>query len=183
MRILQYEGVSSLSEKIQFFTWNRTTHSAVETGSGMVIEAWKGAGQDGVRLVGSLHEQHTPGTVVRAYRVPGLTEPLEEELYAWLLTQQGKPYAFWDGVMRFVARKDPMPYDPQSFRVEEYDPSGWFCSCLVFAGFARVGLPLLERIPPWRVSPGHINFSPRLVLDEVITVDAAQSAIKQRRKG
>ena len=30
MRILQYEGISRLSQTVRFFTWNRTTHTAVE---------------------------------------------------------------------------------------------------------------------------------------------------------
>jgi hypothetical protein len=39
----------------------------------------------------------------------------------------------------------------------------------------HVGIKLLDRIPPWRVSPGHINYSPRLRLDEVISVGGAGS--------
>jgi hypothetical protein len=36
----------------------------------------------------------------------------------------------------------------------------------------HVNFKLLDRIPPWRVSPGIINFSPRLKLDEILTTNS-----------
>ena len=164
MRILQYEGLSRLSRWTRFFTWNRTTHTAIELDDGSVCEAWK----DGVRFVESLHAQHTPGTIVKAYTLPELSVMQREDLAFWLRQQDGKPYAFWGGITRFVTRRDPQPYDPQTFQINQYDPENWFCSCLIFSGLMRVKFNLLDRIPPWRVSPGHINLSPRLRLDEVL---------------
>ena len=35
----------------------------------------------------------------------------------------------------------------------------------------HVKFNLLKRIPPWRVSPGHINLSPRLKLDEILRTE------------
>ena len=168
MRILQYEGVSPLSQATRFFTWNRTTHTAIEFDDGRVCEAWKCPEQDGVRIVESLHAQHTPGTLVKAYTVPELTKMQADDLSLWLIGQGGKPYAFWGGITRFLTRRDPQAYDPQTFRIEDYDPKNWFCSCLAFAGLMHVRCNLLTRIPPWRVSPGHINLSPRLKLDEIL---------------
>jgi len=173
MRVLQYEGVSRPSQLTRFFTWNRTTHTAVELDDGRVCEAWKSRETDGVRIVSSLHAQHTPGTIVKAYTIPELSPGQAEDLFVWLLGQEGTPYAFWGGITRFLTRRDPQPYNPQTFRIEDYDPENWFCSCLAFAGLMHVRFKLLDRIPPWRVSPGHINLSPRLKLDEVIRVGRA----------
>ncbi len=173
MRILQYEGISRLSQYTRFFTWNRTSHTAIEFDDGRVCEAWKSREADGVRIVESLHAQHTPGTIVKAYTIPELSKMQAEDLSVWLMGQEGKPYAFWGGITRFLTRRDPQTYDPKTFRIEDYDPKNWFCSCLGFAGFMHVKFNLLDRIPPWRVSPGHINLSPRLRLDEVIRVGRA----------
>ena len=173
MRILQYEGISRLSQYTRFFTWNRTTHTAIELDDCRVCEAWKSRDKNGVRIVSSLHTQHTPGTIVKAYTIPELTQMQRDLLTAWLMGQEGKPYAFWGGITRFLTRRDPQAYDPQTFRIEDYDPKNWFCSCLAFAGLMHVRFNLLDRIPPWRVSPGHINLSPRLRLDEVVTVAQA----------
>jgi hypothetical protein len=182
MRILQYEGISWLSRCTRFFTWNRTTHTAIELDDGRVCEAWKSREQDGVRIVDSLHAQHTPGTIVKAYTIPELTKMQADDLSLWLIGQGGKPYAFWGGLTRFLTRRDPLvvnsrgepqPYNPQTFCIADYDPAAWFCSCLAFAGLMHVDFRLLDRIPPWRVSPGHINYSPRLKLDEIIRVGRA----------
>jgi hypothetical protein len=173
MRILQYEGISRLSQTVRFFTWNRTSHTAVELDDGRVCEAWKSREDNGVRIVESLHAQHTPSTIVKAYTLPELSQMQAEDFTSWLIGQEGKPYAFWGGITRFLTRHDPQAYDPQSFRIEDYDPEAWFCSCLAFAGLMHVNFKLLDRIPPWRVSPGHINLSPRLNLDEIIRVGRA----------
>ncbi len=184
MRILQYEGVSRLSQYTRFFTWNRTTHTAIELDDGRVCEAWKSREEDGVRIVDSLHAQHTPGTIVKAYTLPELSPMQTEDFTLWLIGELGKPYAFWDGILRFITRRDPpvlnaqgevQAYDPQRFNIADYSPEAWFCSCLAFAGLLHVDFKLLDRIPPWRVSPGHINFSPRLKLDEIIQVGEADS--------
>lgn len=173
MRILQYEGISRLSQYTRFFTWNRTTHTAVEFDDGRVCEAWKSREYDGVRIVDSLHAQHTPGTIVKAYCLPELTSMQIDDFTSWLIGQEGKPYAFWGGISRFVTRRDPQPYNPQTFKIADYDPKAWFCSCLAFAGLMHVGFKLLDRIPPWRVSPGIINYSPRLKLDEILRTKGA----------
>jgi hypothetical protein len=175
MRILQYEGISPFSKYTRFFTWNRTTHTAVELDDGRVCEAWKGDDDNCVRIVDSAHAQHTVGTTVKAYSIRDLSKMQAEDLTTWLIGELGKPYAFWDGVMRFVTRKDPQPYDPMSFLIEDYNPDEWFCSCMVFSGLMHVRCNLLDRIPPWRVSPGHINFSPRLQLDEVFKVKGSHA--------
>lgn len=182
MRILQYEGISRMSKYIRFLTWNRTTHSAPELNDGRVIEAWNGKQQKEVRLVSSLHAQHTPGTIVKAYTIKGMTQMQDDDYTAWLFDQLGKDYAFWGGCSRFVTRRDPQPYNPQTFRIEDYNPKAWFCSCKTFAGLMHVGINLLDRIPPWRVSPGHINFSPLLELDEIVTVKADLSDLSVTSK-
>lgn len=166
-----------MSKYIRFLTWNRTTHTAIEFDSGRVCEAWNGEDCKAVRIVDSLHTQHTPGTVVKAYTIPELTHLQSDLLMAWCYEQEGKPYAFWGGVTRFITRRDPQPYDPQSFLIEDYNPAAWFCSCMAFSGLMHVDCNLLERVPPWRVSPGHINLSPRLKLDEIITVKSNLSTI------
>ncbi|QHI68460.1 C40 family peptidase [Tichowtungia aerotolerans] len=173
MRVLQYEGISRLSQTVRFFTWNRTSHTAVEFDDGRVCEAWKSREEDGVRIVSSLHSQHTPGTIVKAYTLPELTAMQAEDYTLWLIGELGKPYALWGGITRFVTRRDPQVYDPQNFKIGDYNPDAWFCSCLAFAGLMQVDFKLLDRIPPWRVSPGIINFSPRLKLDEILCTKGA----------
>lgn len=178
MRILQFEGISFLSKRIRWMTWNKTTHTAYEFDDGHVIEAWSGDGFNCVRLVDNLHTQHTPGTICKAYTIPGVSQMQQELIQTYLLSQLDMPYST-RGCLRFVTRRDPQPYDPQTFCIADYNPENWFCSCLIFSAFARGNINLLERVPPWRVGPGLINYAPRLKLDETITVKPEEYAAIQ----
>lgn len=180
-RILQYNGISALSRTIRFMTWadnagprkeSGTSHTAWEMDDGRVIEAWHRP--NGVRVIDGFAAGHTPGTEVRAYRLPHVSHFNLDLAERYLLDQVGKPYDV-RGVLRFITRNDPQPYYPDTFKVGLYNPDKWFCSCLVFAALLHGGCKLLERVPPWRVSPNLINLSPLLQLDDIMVVPDAAS--------
>ena len=162
MRILQYEGISRLSQTVRFFTWNRTSHTAIEFDDGRVCEAWKSREEDGVRIVDSLHAQHTPGTIAKAYQIPELTQMQAEDFTSWLIGQEGKPYVFWGGITRFVTRHDPQPFDPQTFKIEDYDPKNWLCSCLAFTARSSLMNAIIFLLKVLKMFCGHArqNMSP-----------------------
>jgi len=168
-RILQYEGISATSRMIRWLTWSSVSHTAWEMDDGRVVEAWQ---RGGVRVLDSFAQDHTPGTVVRAYRMPNVSHFQLDLAERYLLDQVGKPYHF-NGVFRFLSRRDQQRYDPATFRIGSWEPDHWFCSCMVFAGMMHGGSRMLERVPPWRVSPGLFNLSPKMVLDEVLEVPRA----------
>lgn len=155
-----YKGKSLLSRGIQLRTWSEYSHAAWLFGDESVIEAWT----NGVRHVSSLSRAHTPGTVVDVFRVPEIDDATIEAsnrrqvASAFLLEQLGKPYDF-QGIFGFLLRK------------EEQSPEKWFCSELCFAACKQAGVELLSRVPAWKVDPGLLSLSPRLVFSHsVVTV-------------
>jgi len=169
-RILQYEGISATSRMIRWLTWSSVSHTAWEMDDGRVVEAWHKP--NGVRIIDGFDQGHTPGTIVRAYRMPKVLHFHLDLAERYMLDQVGKPYHF-NGVFRFLSRRDQKKYDPATFRFADWEPDKWFCSELIFAGLMHGGCRALDRVPPWRVSPGLFNLSPLLVLDEVMEVPSA----------
>lgn len=135
--IALYEGTSILSLIIRFRCWSRYSHAAWLCSDGSVIEAWQ---RGGVRHVASVSSQHTPGTVVRIYDVPGVDRVAVE---SFLTSQIGKPYDFF-AILGFVFRR-PFPH---------LRPK-WFCSELVSTACDKGGVRLLNK-PAWKTSPGDI---------------------------
>lgn len=143
----QYNGKSFTSWVISKKTWSDITHTSAFVNDSEVIEAWGG----GV-VRRNWREGHTKGTRIRIMRVE-CTKEQEEKFYAFLSAQLGKKYDF-AGIMGFglsanMANKDK-----------------WFCSELIFASAKYAEIELLARIEPYKVSPGLLDVSPQMKLQE-----------------
>jgi uncharacterized protein YycO len=143
--IALYKGRSLLSRLIRWRTWSEYSHAAWVCPDGSVIEAWKG----GVRHAPGPLVQHEPGTEVDLFEVKGLCVAKAWRVQEFLLRQIGKPYDY-AGILGFV------------LAAKTENPDCWFCSELVFAALKGVGVELLSRVPPWKVSPGMLAVSPFL---------------------
>ena len=154
--IALYRGRSWTSRLIRWINWSDYSHAAWMCEDGAVIEAWS---RGGVRYNATAGMLHTPGTVIDIYGIPDLDPARRELIEGWLLRQCGKGYD-WHGVIHFLLRKPERPEDRER----------WFCSELVFAACAANGVELLNRVPAWKVSPGMLMLSPRLVLSHSVTV-------------
>lgn len=152
-----YRGISLGSRIIRWVNWSDYSHVAWQDGhSGEVIEAWT----SGVRRVASLHDQHTPGTVVDLFEVTGLTPEDASRIWAFLNEAVGKRYDFL-GCLHFATRRPEYAWQQNR----------WFCSELVFAACRAAGVNLLCRVPAWKVYPGMLATSPLLSLRETVTVN------------
>lgn len=78
-----------------------------------------------------------------------VTQEQSEQMGGWLFKQCGKKYDL-TMVLRFLTRR------PASRR----SSNKWFCSELVYAAFAHVGIDLLRDTEPWEVSPNMLRRSP-----------------------
>jgi len=139
-----YYGKSFGSWVIRFRTWSNVTHVAlVDLETMRTCEAWRGS----VQMVDSPMELHTPGTRILLYELKdGLSELQEQDLWGFLEEQEGKPYD-WGAILGFGLRQ------------EKEDPSKWFCSELAAAAYESVGVPLLERVPRYKIYPELLTYS------------------------
>ena len=141
VQVIFSKGRLVTSSLIRFLTWSRWSHVGVITDRGTVIDAYFPR----VREV-PLAEFKAP---MKRLAVVEFEHDDPEELFAWLRQQVGKPYD-WRALFGFLARRDTWN-----------EPSAWFCSELVAAGFSRTGSPLfrsarLGRITPedlWKINP------------------------------
>lgn len=145
--IVFYRGTSMLSRAIRWFTRSHYSHVAYEQSNGNLIEAWT----HGVRMVADYATDHTAGTAVEWYRVEGVTPEQRERAETFMRKQLGKKYDV-RGILGFLRHRD----------IENQER--WFCSELVFEAFRQAGVELLARVPAFKVSPGDLNQSPRLIL-------------------
>lgn len=145
--IALYKGISPVSTIIRAFTWSDYTHASyVDDDMNFEIEAcWKG----GVVEVPGFGKNHTDGTIVDLFSVP-LSDFQKEVLEHELRKEVGKRYDF-RGACGFATRND-----------RAQNQAKWFCTELIFAKYAAVGVWLLARTPAHRVNPGHLNMSPLL---------------------
>jgi hypothetical protein len=142
--IALYKGTSLISKLIRWRTWSDYSHAAWIRDNGEVIEAWT----DGVCKRSSIHVGHTPGTKIELFTVE-LTLTQKMNLECFLDRQIGKSYD-WRGIGKFISRRDGNNQDR------------WFCSELVAAAFKHAGVPLLLRIPVYKIDPGMLSYSPLL---------------------
>lgn len=77
-----------------------------------------------------------------------LTTEQELALISFLFCQLGKGYDYFS-IFGFILYQNDRP---------KY--GRWFCSELVFAALRKVGVPLLKRIEPFKVSPVILSTSP-----------------------
>jgi hypothetical protein len=156
--IAAFNGISLPSKGIKWFGDGDETHVAwVDDDLNNCWEAWT----SGVRVVDSIHHQHTPGTLVKLYRHRRQQHHHTTAIRQFLAGQKGKPYD-WPGIFRFVTRGDEDHPD---------DPPSWFCSRLLAAAYRKAGIPILHA-SDWKIMPTHVPWSTDLVLvDTVRTVD------------
>lgn len=146
--IVLYKGKSRLSRAIRWWTRTEFSHVGVERANGNFLEAWT----HGVRMVADYATDHARGTPVEWYRIEGAKPAQREAMERFIVSQLGKPYDY-RGLFGFISRKDYTD-----------NPDKWFCSELVFQACKVAGIDLLARVPAYKVSPGAIWTSPRLVL-------------------
>lgn len=121
-------------------TRSHFAHSALLYPDGKtVIEAAPGAG---VR-----RHMLTKWDDVIPFTVPGMTADQWQRAFAFSESQLGKPYD-WFSILCFLTRDKPPRND------------NWFCSELTMASMSAAGVHLLDRIPPYKVYPGMIAYSP-----------------------
>jgi uncharacterized protein YycO len=149
--IALYRGVSLLSKAIRCFNWGPYSHASWLTADGTEIEAWR----KGVTESPGIGSQHTPGTRIDLFTVAGLTPELRAAADAAMRASVGLPYD-WLGILGFLARA----------RVQR--EGRLFCSELVFSRLDNVGLPLLKRVPAFKVFPALLSYSPLLTLTATV---------------
>ena len=145
IRIAQYRGISTVSKVIKWQTWGTYSHTAILLEDDRIVEAWEGT--KNVRVIKSLSDGHTPGTVVDLFVIP--TTPVQERIYRNFIEKQiGCDYDFW-GIAAFMLRSNVSK------------PGSWFCSEVQAAACIQADVPLFsERVPAYKVSPELTTRSP-----------------------
>ncbi len=142
--ILLYKGKSAISKAIRWRTWGDYSHAAWMLRDWSVIEAWHKGGVSHNESPAILHE---PGTEIDVFDVQDVDRAA---VHMFLAEQVGKKYDLAAVVRGFT------------FRVMRDDPDRWFCSELIHAAARSAGLPLLDRVPDWKVHPTLLSYSPHL---------------------
>lgn len=136
-------GRSLASTLVRCQTRSNFAHSALLYPDGRtIIESYPG---HGVRKK-LLHDWDD----VVAFSLHGVTSEQWRRAYAFAEAQIGKPYD-WYSVLCFLTRDKPPKND------------NWFCSELTMAAMQAGGVNLLARIPPYKVYPGMLAYSPLLI--------------------
>lgn len=153
MLIALHKGKGFIGRCIQWQTRSVYSHASVVFGSDPwsdeVIESRE---FKGVRLLPyGLNRQEEIDLFQLPVPDPGEREQIREQVRDFMMEQLWKPYDY-TMVARFISRR-------QASRKQS---GKWFCSELVFAAFLAAGVPLLDRIEPWAVSPGLLALSPLL---------------------
>jgi len=134
---------------IKFQTRSHYSHVAVELTDGAVIEAWQ---TGGVRRIDDAFIDHSPKTVIDAYRVSAYFDETAVENY--LYNCIGQKYDF-SSVFRFITRRHAI------------DNTKKFCSELVELAFKEGGCQLLNGNPSEH-SPRDTLLSPHLIFEETL---------------
>lgn len=166
--ILLYPKSGIIGNTIGFRTWSSWSHAAWLRLDGKVYHAWHQPVRKGgqVLLADDPWSLHKEGTKIR---VLGFDQPPHGvRVYAeqFLEEQLGKKYDF-GGVWGFIKR------------TKGNNPDRWFCSELVSAACRAGGYPLFsDAKPDWKVSPGAIEWSPRVVhVADVDTMGGLKDAL------
>ena len=138
MRFALLRGTSAISKLIEWQTRGEFSHACLVFADGSVIESKEFIG---VRLLSRLPHGFTQFEVK--------TSAMEERaIRYWAVSQIGKPYDY-EGVLRFLTRH----------KASVSEKNKWFCSELVFAGFASIGRLLFRNTKAWEVSPDMLKRS------------------------
>lgn len=146
--IALYKGISPLSRAIRFMTWSDYSHAAwVDPETRTLFESTI---SHGVQSTPNYDVGHTDGTPVELYSIHYTAEQIQK-VRKFLYNQIGKKYDL-PGLLGFLSRKNMD------------NPDAWFCSEIVFAAHLEAGMPLLSRIPAYKVTPAMLSYSPLLTL-------------------
>lgn len=146
-----HRGRSAIARLIQWQTRSRLSHASVWFPEARcVIESKEFRGVQWRRADDYAAERQDGRA--RCFEVPGLTTPQALDILRFMQDEVGQGYDY-SAIVKFVSRRSA-PHDTR-----------WFCSELVFAAFASVGVTLLKNVEAWAVSPGDLAKSP--LLEEV----------------
>lgn len=112
---------------------------------------YESGSKQGVHAISPSHyeAEYREGSIVVA--PVDLTDEQVDALELWLFQQLGKGYDFTSIVRLVTRRHDRRGADRR-----------WFCSELVVAGLAHVGVRLFNNTEAWEVSPGLLARTPLL---------------------
>lgn len=144
LKVALFTGGDPIAKLVRWQTRSPYSHAALLLPCGQrVIESYPGPG---VRIrhldAADIEKMHT-------FNIEGLTPDLSRQALAFCERERGKPYD-WRSVLRFISRTPAR------------ENGRWFCSELVYAALAHVGIHLLARIEPHNVSPGMLTLSHQL---------------------
>lgn len=143
-----HSGRSLISRLIKWQTRSPVSHASVLfTSDDTVLESIEGVG---VRAVSAKHyaKDLAEGRITQ-YRVPKLSRVQVKTIRDFMTAELGAGYDY-GSVLKFITRR------------KAAHNARWFCSELVFAAFAAAGVPLLQNVEAWAVSPGDLAMSPVL---------------------
>lgn len=140
--VLLFRGEGLLSWVIRMQTRGQYSHAALLTDDGRVIESWPGEGVR-VRMISDWRG-------IDAFSVDRMSPMRWQWAIDYVMREVGCKYD-WRNVCRFISRR------------EAAHNERWFCSELVFAALADVGVTLLRGIAPCAVSPQMLSLSPLLL--------------------
>ena len=145
--IAAYRGRSFISYAIRAFNWGPYSHVSWILADGVEIEAWSG----GVLQAASIGANHTEGTCIDLFAIQDLAPETRQAIDLSMRAAIGLKYDY-PGICGFLLRA---PWLQREDRV--------FCSELVFSRCLSNGVPILQRIPAYKVSPSLLTLSPVLV--------------------
>ncbi len=147
--ILQYRGLSPISNLIKAISWGAFSHSAIaNSNTGWVCEAWE---KGGVSHEPSPWSNHTEGTVISVYE----------------LSAKGREHHIWHEALQRIGQKydylSLMGFLPILRMFWKDDPNKYFCSHYV-ALCCRLGGARLfsQETPLYKISPSLLSWSPKL---------------------
>lgn len=143
-----FRGVSFVSRLIAAFHRGPYSHVAWICSDGSSIEAWY---KGGVVHRPQWHDAHTPSTVIDLFQVwtsPEVRADIEARLL--MLAEQGHGYD-WPAIFGFP------------FRANLQSTRNYQCAELIMHACNYAGVPLLQRIEPYKVWPTLLSYSPLLI--------------------
>lgn len=146
LRVALFSGGDPIAWVVRWQSRAPWSHAAFLLPCGSrVIESYPGSG---VRI---RHLKPADWANIKVFDIEGLTPDLSRQALAFAERERGKGYD-WRSVLRFVTRTPAR------------ENGRWFCSELVFAALAHVGIHLLARVEAHNVSPGMLGLSHQLHL-------------------
>jgi len=142
--ILFYRPKTHLDKIICFFSRGKYCHVSIKIDN-TIYESKPFIGVRKYQLI------DTDGYHIDEYKLK-ITLKQKHKLIQFLEKQIGKGYDYWS-VVGFILYKT---------RESRKNCGKWFCSELVFVSFEKIGINLLNRVTPWKVSPVILSYSPKI---------------------